>query len=272
MSRSLSCQVIAIPGRRDFSCLKNELLSNRLNFDIIEALTPANLEKQDRDFSELSDVEIATALSHHKARLFALDKNCDWNLFLEDDAILRKGFSEKLFSFLDKLEENIDFELPVGVHLFPEQFGILEARTGFYKILSLPDCAVGYILNQKALRMSSHVVNIQKDVADWPNIFSNFVWFTPTASLVIHPDISISTNLSDTFLPRQLRTRHLNLVTKILNYPFRKMFCIKVLLIFADSFGCNYVSSERIRTRIVKNPLCALLIRKILGHMGKSVY
>ena len=120
--------VIKMPERSIADLIEQvENLDFPTNIHIIEATTPETLNCQGSQtrcrelHGKLTCVEFCVALSHIRARQFAYKIGAKVSLFLEDDAALDYTRSIIAISAFDLLPKT----RPFGLHLFPEQFGII---------------------------------------------------------------------------------------------------------------------------------------------------
>jgi hypothetical protein len=253
MPGEIEIVVISVLGSKSLprlECALNELC---LNYSVLLATTPQSPGFILTSDIKLSPIEIATSISHQRARAFALEQGCRWVIILEDDAQILEGF-KKIGSLLKKIEEHFGSESKLAVHLYPEQFGLLRSKPGemFYRVLSLPDCAVGYAMNKKALIASASISLIECEVADWHTEIRKLTWLTPKASMVIHPDVSDLKVRSLTSDPRNNRIRTRSFKQKLLSYPIIKILLLRIMWPFSDRYGHNPISNEKLRTRVFR--------------------
>jgi hypothetical protein len=245
--------VISVEGSKCLPDLKKSLEKIGVKARVLSATTPASSDFISLENIKLSPVEIATSISHQRARKFALEIGCEWAVILEDDAQIIDGF-ENIETLIEQIEMNLGLESALAVHLYPEQFGILtsNSKESFYRILSLPDCAVGYAMNKLALRATMSIQGIENEVADWHKEIRKISWFAPKSSLVTHPDVSNSNIRSLTSDPRKNRVNQRTLIEKIASYPILKMFLLRFFMPYSSSYGQNPISSEKLRTKVFK--------------------
>jgi hypothetical protein len=224
---------------------------------LVKALTPASLGCLAKEPEHLhgfypqaiSCVEFAISRSHESARALALSENCEWAIFLEEDFISGEEI-QNLNSYLGILDKLIT-DTPIGVHLFPEQFGILAScrRFPFLRVLAMPDFAVGYILNKAALIQCSNQLDFKKfEIADWPRYMRDLIWLAPKKSIVLHPDISENAGKSSTLTARVQRMDSLGFLTKIKNSRNYLLFVLFLGRLVNIQYGNSPISSERIRS------------------------
>ena len=218
---------------------------------VLSATTPESSDFISLENIKLSPVEIATSISHQRARKFALELGCEWAIILEDDAQIIGGF-ENIETLIKQIEMTLGHESALAVHLYPEQFGILKSNSkeSFFRVLSVPDCAVGYAMNKNALRATMSIQGIETEVADWHRELRKFSWFAPKSSLVIHPDVRKSNIRSLTRDPRNHRVNQRTLIKRLASYPILKMFFLRFPLPYSSSYGHNPISSEKLRTKV----------------------
>jgi hypothetical protein len=220
---------------------------------VFKSLTPKFLgctQKKHRHNRGYTCNEYATSLSHQAARNFAFTKGWDWTIFVEDDAEVSKDFNSKL---LDVLTYN--FSKPkhgIALHLFPEQFGLLKILTEkIYKIILLPDYAVGYVLDRQALLYCLRESNkVHFYLADWPRFIRKLDWYCYQTSLVMHPDLrSIqNSNNSDIEIGRNQRFKQYNLFQRIINSRLLTIVVLKVMKFIGNSYGNAPIQAQNFRT------------------------
>lgn len=261
-SETLRAYVIALPD----SLTAPTLISNlRLNFnieaEIISAVTPTSFGCKDlgKDHihgagrNRISCVENAISESHKLARMIALENGFQWSLILEEDALPQNGLSE-LTNALQVLDESEIGSDSLGLHLFPEQFGVLVRSKiqEVYRVLALPDFAVAYALNSQALVEVCRKTKYTKEqVADWPNFMKKINWFAVKSSMILHPDLTLPMNKSSSSIPRKLISRSKSPISRYchLRNMLLPLFGIGKLL--GLSFGNNSIASERIRSVLI---------------------
>jgi len=252
MPDKIEVVVISVAGSESLPMLERTLEKLRFKYTVLLATTPENSEFKTSATINLSPVEIATAISHQRARTFVLEQGCEWAIILEDDAQILGDFVN-VQSLVENIEAHFGQESKLAIHLFPEQFGILRSnsRESFFRVLSLPDCAVGYAMNKHALNASISIQGIENEVADWHSEIRKLTWLAPKASLVCHPDLGNSKFRSLTTNPRNNRVMSRSLLEKLITYPYLKMFILRITLPCLRSYGCNPISSEKLRTKIL---------------------
>jgi hypothetical protein len=226
-------------------------LSKFFDVEIIEAATPNSLLKGDyKPAKGVEPIEMAISVSHHLARLRAKTLSRDWALILEEDVIIKFEINE-LMTLIEELDSNNNAKIPLGIHLFPEQFGILTKikDRNFLHVNYLPDCAVGYCLNLLAIEKTiQDFRENQVEIADWPSrIRKNISWFAPSVSLVAHPDLRLKTTKSSTSEYRKKR-KNFSFYRKIFNFKIIPFVVIKIGHVLNLKFGENPVDSEKIRS------------------------
>jgi hypothetical protein len=226
-------------------------LSSFCELETIEAATPISLVNSPyKPAMGVQPVEMAIAVSHHKARLRAERLGIEWTLILEEDAIINFEIAE-LLKLIEEISNKFDKDSPLGIHLFPEQFGILtkHPNRNFLKVHYLPDYAVGYCLNLSAVKKSIQDFDFREvEIADWPTrIRKDIFWHAPITSLVLHPDILLSTTKSSTIKYRKERENYL-FYKKLFRYRIFPLILIKIGHIFKLKFGRNPIESEKIRS------------------------
>lgn len=250
MPDKIEVVIISVEGSESLPKLEKTLQKLRFNYSVLLATTPENLELKTSTTISLSPVEIATAISHQRARAFVLEQGCEWAIILEDDAQILDDFIDIQF-LIENIEAYFGRESKLAIHLYPEQFGILRSnsREPFFRVISLPDCAVGYAMNKNALNASIFIQGIENEVADWHSEIRKLTWLAPKASLVLHPDLGNSKIRSLTTNPRNNRVMARSFLEKLIMYPYLKMFVLRINFPCLRKYGCNPISSEKLRTK-----------------------
>jgi len=251
---SLSAIIIS-KSDSDISSGLKSVLDEMFYTEILPAITPPDLNASDLVSGHgLTEIEIAIALSHCMARGRAATLNSDWCLIVEEDAIINFTREEILCLIQNINSEYRTEEIPLGIHLFPEQFGILfrKKNNNFANVIYLPDFAVGYLLNSNAVKKSLECQNNWKiEVADWPKfIRAEIYWFSPLVSFILHPDFHLSSTLSATKVHRQIRANRI-WVKKLFSLRNFPLFVIRIGHLFKIKFGNNPIDSEKIRSILV---------------------
>jgi len=252
MPNKIEIVVISVAGSESLPKLENDLDRIRIPFRILLATTPQSSDFVSNGDEKLSPIEIATSISHQRARKLAFDLGCEWAIILEDDAEILNGFVN-IPNLIAKIDFNFKHVSELAIHLYPEQFGILKSNLNepYLRILSLPDCAVAYAMNKNALKASLEIQGIESEVADWHPAMRKFSWFAPNASLVRHPDVRDPSVRSLTAGPRNDRINARSVIDKMLSYPMMKIFFLRIILRYSKSYGNNPISKEKLRTRIL---------------------
>jgi hypothetical protein len=219
--------------------------------EIIDASTPNSLSDGIyKPARKVKPIEMAIAVSHHRARLRAEVLGKEWTIILEEDAIISLNFIQ-LFELIEELTKRYDEKTPLGIHLFPEQFGILikNYKSDFLSVKYLPDFAVGYCLNLSAIKRAVKDFDANKvEIADWPHkIRKNISWFAPPTSYVLHPDTRLSTTKSATSQYRKERKSD-SFFSKLSSFRMIPLSLIKIGHILNFKFGENPIASEKIRS------------------------
>jgi len=226
-------------------------LRKSIELEILDASTPNRLRKSAyKPARKVKPIEMAIAVSHHRARLRAEVLGKEWTIILEEDAIIKFDITQ-LFELIEELAKNYDRKTPLGIHLFPEQFGILtkNSKGDFLHVKYLPDYAVGYCLNLSGIKRAIKDFDANKvELADWPRkIRNNISWFAPSSSFVLHPDTHIKTTKSSTSKYREERKNH-SIFKKLSTSRVVPLLLIKIGHIFNLKFGENPIASEKIRS------------------------
>lgn len=252
---SITAIIISKQGSVLSPVLKSKL-DEMFYTEILSAITPSDLIRSNfMNYNDLTEVEVAISLSHHIARKRAKKLNSDWCIILEEDAIINFTKEEIIFLIQEISSKNTSIHIPLGIHLFPEQFGILvtNKRENFAKVRYLPDFAVGYVLNYSAIKKSVEFQNFIKiEVADWPKFMrSKINWFSPLVSFVLHPNFHLSGTLSATRVHREFRAEQI-WVKKIFSRRNFPLLLIKVGHLLHIKFGINPIDSEKIRSILIR--------------------
>ena len=235
--------------------LNEEFFSKFSKSHIFHALTPldlgcVNLDNSHTHTKSLTCNEFAASLSHQAARNFSVVFELDWVLFLEDDAILDDNF----FTTLGNLIELSKFvEREVAFHLFPEQFGLLKTTDDkLFSIMILPDYAVGYLMNLKAIKFSVRYTHLaQNFLADWPNYIKKIDWFAPYESMIRHPklDYNYTDKISSIEKFRQLKYDSYSFHDKLLSRGMLRKMLLMFLKPFTKVYGNSSIKAPLLRTR-----------------------
>lgn len=242
---------------RDITGLELALgqLSETLELFILPALTPSMLgckgtsECASFKHPRITCVEFAVASSHDLARQTAKKNDPDMAMIFEDDAFIRSNFSEYMQIF--EQEFSVD-RMPVGMHCFPEQFGILVKRKDrkLLKCVKIPDYAVAYILNRAALNVSIIKEGEGEfEVADWPKHMKKIKWMAPLESIVEHREV-----LSFVKASRGLRQAMFS------KGPMQKFneklvaLAFRLARLFGHKYGASTIASEKLRSFVLGAP------------------
>ena len=251
---SLSVVFISVPGQRD---CKSLIASVSAILPVVVQRLDASLPSGALNLSNskgfaISGIESAISESHHRAREISFKLGCDWALILEDDAVATLEL-QNLPELLHVLGSCFDLETPIGIHLAPEQFGIMIRKKSevFLRNIRLADCAVAYILNRPALQSCLDAGAPIMEVADWPKALRRFQWISPLKPMFAHPHISNVEVTSSSFAPRLFRSQSKSLVRKLIEYPYHIMFTFKVASWLGSNYGNGYVQSEKIRSKVI---------------------
>ena len=248
---SFSVLIIARPNSQSAREAMN-ILCKDFEAEIVEATTPTDLSGVNfRGAKNVEILEMAISISHHRARSKALRLANDWALILEEDAIINFN-REHLELLIQSISNSIkDDKALVGIHLFPEQFGILSGKSlsSFLHVLYLPDFAVGYMLNLNAIKYTVLNFNFNHiEIADWPKYMRKKIkWFSPTRSLVLHPDLNLETTNSSTQVYRDIRASY-SILKKLFNFRIFVLFLIRIGSFLNLKHGNHPIESEKIRT------------------------
>jgi len=256
MLNNVGVIVIANDGKiRNDHQLNDAFFCKFAKSHIFRALSPLFLgcENPDNNHSHTESLtcnEFAASLSHQAARNFAVVFELDWVLFLEDDAILADDF----FVTLDNLTGSNEFaEKEVAFHLFPEQFGLLKtAYNKLFSIIILPDYAVGYLMNLKAIKFTvGYTHHAQNFLADWPKYIKKINWFAPYESMIRHPklDYKYSDELSSIEKFRQIKHESYSFYDKLLSRELMRKIFLVFLKPFTKAYGDSSIKAPLLRTR-----------------------
>jgi hypothetical protein len=251
IASKVAVSIISRPECKNGSDLY-QMLKTAFRVDLVDATLPSDLVS--RNFiglPGLDPVEIAIAMSHHKARVSALEKGYTWNLFLEEDAIVQFD-QRQIIELLGLVEADCNTNSKaIGIHLFPEQFGILVRLNDrqFFDLKRVPDFAVGYLLNYAALELSVKLFNSQAiEVADWPHYMrKKILWKAPLKSLVLHPNFEDIETLSSTKHLRISRSSK-SVFEKLMQTQLIYLFLVRFMNLLGFGFGRSAIGSEKIRS------------------------
>ena len=258
----LKAFIIALPGSQNALNLMSSLKFRfHIDSEIVTAITPSNngcgmlVTAHTHGFGSdvLSCIEFAISESHKAAREVALASGCEWSLILEEDALLQDNLNE-IPNILDSLGESATNNIACGLHLFPEQYGVLirSKVSNVYRVMSLPDFAVAYVLNFEALVEVCELAKSAKiQIADWPRFMKKIRWYAVKDSVILHPDISLHQNPSSTFGPRTNIKNSKSLIKRYSNSRNLLLPLFKIGKITHHTLGHNAIASEKIRSVIL---------------------
>ena len=244
--------IISVPGQRDCSSLVTSISSvSPLGVYLLKASLPNN--KLNPSDVGITEIESAISRSHHRAREQAFKMGADWALILEDDAIATSEL-HKLPHFLEQISSIFNSKVPLGIHLAPEQFGVMIGNRSdiFVKSIYLADCAVAYILNKVALESCLNSGPPVLEVADWPRVLRKFQWISPLKPMFVHPYLSNSDSKSASVAPRLLRNQGRSLIQKFIKYPYLIMLRFWLASWLGSNYGVGFVESEKIRSKVIR--------------------
>jgi hypothetical protein len=262
MSHKLGAVIIALdtlsPSNSDLiSDLRTRGISEVL---VMSAVTPQEVGKFppfpiDHDFrNDISLVEQAISHSHNQARILARQQDWNWGLILEEDAIVA-GTKDSLNLVIKEVESIGLDSVPLAIHLFPEQHGILRMKKSesLYRIHWVPDYAVGYLLNSSALRRSTELFSSQKlQVADWPNFMRKIKWFAPSQSWVLHP--LVTEEISATQKSRKNIQVRISQIRKLVLPGYWIGFVLPILGKVFRLYGAHDIPDENLRSVLIAGP------------------
>jgi hypothetical protein len=214
-SRILTAVIIAVDSTPNLERMKNFLsVEQGIPTFVMSGITPAQLGcsglcRSIMDYKKfhcgLTCIEAAISISHANARNFLLKSNSFWGAVFEEDIEFTQEFREfpRIINSLTAKTGNAK----IGFHLIPRQFGIMMKMksSNLLRVLMLPDCAAGYVLNRPALEYSSRKETKHLYLADWPPYLRRIKWFTFKKNLVIHPDLRDPQNFTSTLPGREKR-------------------------------------------------------------------
>jgi GR25 family glycosyltransferase involved in LPS biosynthesis len=257
----LGAIIISLPKNRNFNPLLESL--SGLPFSeviILEATTPMDLmcggilgdHEHHGNRRSMSCSEVAAAISHHRARAIALAKGWNAVLILEDDAVLKDR--SELFAILNRIHEMN--HAPVLLHLFPEQYGIMKNRGNhnfFYDVIKIPDYAVSYILNEKALvEIIKFAPTVNRDLADWPADINRLQVLASKTSVFIHPVNGENQRTSSIWLSRTKVLAGRKGINRFRLIELYRVMIYKFVALFSRKYGTNKIISENLRSLILK--------------------
>jgi GR25 family glycosyltransferase involved in LPS biosynthesis len=222
------------------------------SINLMKAITPNDLTlpKELKNSNGLSEVEIAISESHRLARKIASQKNLDWALILEEDAICLQT-KKSLLDFVTSIEFFFKPSTPLAIHFAPEQFGLLWKKKNepFFRVEFIPDCAVAYALNSASLQYLASYPQHIIEVADWPKPMRKIKWLAPLTPFFAHPNVTES--ISSTMLHRRARRAQKFSIVRWATLSRVKALVLILSRVVAKEYGNGYVEDERFRTRIV---------------------
>jgi hypothetical protein len=253
--------IISLPNKRNPITLLRSLSGIPIKeIRILEATTPINLMCRGiveahvhvGNQRSMSCSEVAAAISHHRARAIALAEDWDSVLILEDDAVLDNRF--ELVKILTRMHELV--QAPVLIHLFPEQFGIMKNRGNheyFYDVMKIPDYAVSYILNRRALQKIVGIAPVvSRDLADWPIGIKQLQLIAPKSSIFIHPINDENQKSSSIWLVRKKILAARKRVDRYRILEIYRFLIYKFVALFTSRYGSNTIASENLRSLILR--------------------
>ena len=211
----LTAVIIAVESTPNLERMKNFLsIEQEIPTFVMSGITPMQLDcsglcNSIADYKKfhygLTCVEAAISMSHANARNLLLKSNSLWGAIFEEDIEFTQEFRE-FPQTIHALPAKID-KGRIGFHLIPGQFGIMMKMksSNLLRVLMLPDCAAGYVLNQPALEYCARKETKHLYLADWPPYFRRIRWFTFKKNLIIHPDLRDAQNFSSTLPNREKR-------------------------------------------------------------------
>jgi hypothetical protein len=225
---------------------------------IFKAIRPEDITCQNHSngFSSshrnISCLENAISESHRRVRELALNTSSEWCVFLEEDFILENDFDSIKDLFLI-LNECFGRTRPLAIHLFPEQFGLLRRwkHQELLQIMKVPDYAVGYAMNHKALEVAGNIP-IANQVADWPMGIRRLIdWYAPTKSIIAHPLFDSDSRVSLNRKFREIRSGRRSQFSKLFKIGNTQLILFFLGRIFRITYGSNKIESEKLRSVII---------------------
>jgi hypothetical protein len=140
--------------------------------------------------------------------------------------------------------------IPTALHCFPEQFGILVGRKGseFLRCLRVPDYAVTYVLNQKAIQDLSFAREYRvPEIADWPKYMRKIRWLAPQDSMVAHS--ATGSFVKEARSQRQRNKKDVSLYMKLNSALQLSIFYFTGM--FARKYGNSDIASENLRSYVI---------------------
>ena len=240
---------------RDSANLVHDLMAilGKDNVYILNALTPNTIGCTLDDICitsmhpKITCVEFAVARSHEAARQFSYEKSARVSIILEDDASLESNFPILVELFRKRCGKSAT---PIGLHCYPEQFGILTARKNseFLRCLRVPDYAITYILNLAALQELSQTRDRREpEIADWPKYMRKILWLAPNESMVAHQELFSFVDPS-----RKVRQDIEKgfLISRKLNAALM-LFVFHAIGLLGKRYGKSKIASEKLRSYVI---------------------
>ena len=169
----LTASIIAVGGTPRNASLQRELMRISLidKIRIVEGIKPKDISKdQMRRIKgaskvllgrEVTDLEVAVAMSHRKCYETAKKNNENLTLVFEDDAVVVDAFR-----FERNLNEALKNEEQTITSFYSPIWSVWKRSQGRVKAIFPPPGAVAYLINQESMSLalaSEHV-----GLADWP--------------------------------------------------------------------------------------------------------
>jgi hypothetical protein len=253
-SVSFSFVIISLQNSNRLDRLVDQLRQiGAKNIHILAASRPSDIDKEFvRRVKNISSVEQAIALSHHRARVLGNSLESDWVIILEEDASPTSNF-QFLPHFLAAVANQFGVDRQVAVHFAPEQFGLLINRRSstILRTFMLADCAVAYGLNQEALKHSMRVEFKENEVADWPRFIKRFLWISPLKPIFSHPDLKLPNTYSATSEMREKMNFRKGFMRKLFKFSNFKFITFLIISSFGNTYGNGYVTNERSRSKVI---------------------
>ena len=169
----MKAYILALNGEPRNPDLIPSLVSAGVNFCIISGTTIENTKKYMQGINspkrigdQLNDYERACAYGHLKMQIEAYSRGDDWNLFLEDDAVLEKNSFEKILGEVNQLPKGITLLGVCGGLAYRKPFNL---ELGLFKLVeNMFNGSHAYIADRVTIR---EVMKSSWDLPDYADRF-----------------------------------------------------------------------------------------------------
>ncbi|MDE2913382.1 MAG: glycosyltransferase family 25 protein [Paracoccaceae bacterium] len=135
----------------------------------------------------MNDADLGCALSHIKTYRMMVDRDLDWSLILEDDAVVLEPAVEYLNDGHYRMADITQLGYFRSYIRDGSRRPLFGQFSAFPKITEAPG-AFGYVISRRlAEYWSTRLVPVHRE-ADWPKCSKDFVWDVVHPCLVMHPE------------------------------------------------------------------------------------